>query len=142
MSDAIADCGALLDSVLPLARQLLTELGRFSPFGAGMRPDGQVVQIGVYHEGDPMRPTEMIALLKGAFGASARAGEYKATAVACDAWVTFPVTGERTDAITVSLEHRDDYAIKVVVPYRLDAGELIVGTAYTEEEEAEIFPAR
>jgi hypothetical protein len=142
MSDPTTDCQALIGSVLPLAKELLTAQGGFLPFGGAMRPDGQLVSIGAYDGNERSESAEVIALLKGALIAAARNGEYKATALVYDVRVKLPSSGEKSDAIAVSLNHRDDYSVIVLFPYRIDSGRLSLGKPFPQSGEADIFPAR
>jgi hypothetical protein len=56
-----------------------------------------------------------------------------------DARVVLP-TGEKSDAIAVSANHRDSYSIAVFIPYKLQGRELTMGTAFAQRGEADIFP--
>jgi hypothetical protein len=139
MSDPKADCQALMNSVLPFAKQMLTTHGEFIPFGGAMRPDGQLVSIAGYDGNEHPRSVDRITLLKGGLAAGARKGEYKATAICYDARVNLPSTNEKSDAIAVSLNHRDNYSVLVLFPYKIDGGRLILGTAFAHQGEADIF---
>jgi hypothetical protein len=142
MGNPKADCEALMNSVLPFAEQMLTTLGEFHPFGGAMRSDGQLVSIAGYVGNERPQPVDAITLMKGAFVAAARSGEYKATAIVYDARVTLPSTEEKSDAIAVSLDHRESYSVIVLFPYKIDGGKPILGTAFAQEGEADIFPAQ
>src|ERR1700754_1680246 len=133
MSDPKSDCEALIGSVLPFAEQMLTTHGAFIPFGGAMRADGQIVSIAGYDENEQSQPTNVIALMKDKFVEAARRGEYKATAIVSDVKVELPSTEENSDAIAVSLNHRDNYSVVVLFPYKIDAGELILGTVFAQE---------
>jgi hypothetical protein len=139
MSDPKADCEALMNSVLPFAKQMLTTHGEFFPFGGAMRPDGQLVSIAGYDGNQHPPSVDVIALMKNGFIAAARKGEYKATAIVYDARVKVPSTEEKSDAIAVSLNHRDNYSVKVLFPYKIDSRKLILGTAFAQKGEADIF---
>jgi hypothetical protein len=141
MNGPKADCEALMNSVLPFAEQMLTTHGEFYPFGGAMRPDGQLVSIAGYEGTEHPKSVDVIALMKGAFVAAAHTGEYKATAVVYDVRVKLPSTEEKSDAIAISLNHRDNYSVIVLFPYKIDAGNLILGTALAQRGEADIFPA-
>jgi hypothetical protein len=142
MSDPTADCQALIGSVLPLAEELLTAQGGFLPFGGAMRPDGQLVSIAGYDGNERQESADVIAFLKAAFIAAARNAEYKATAIVYDVRVKLPSSEEKSDAIAVSLNHRDDYSVVVLFPYKIDSGKLSLGNAFPQSGEADIFPAR
>jgi hypothetical protein len=142
MSDPKADCEALMNSVLPFAEQMLTAHGELFPFGAAMRPDGQLASVAGYDGDEHPKSADVIALMKEGMIAAARRGEYQATANVYDARVKLPSTEGKSDAIAVSLNHRDNYSVIVFFPYRIDAGKLILGTAFAENGEADIFPAQ
>ena len=142
MSDPKADCEALMNSLLPVAEQMLTSHGRFFPFGGAMRADGQLVSIAGYDGDERPQSIDVITLMKDAFVAAARKGEYRATAIVYDVKVKSPSTEEKSDAVAVSLNHRDNYSVVILFPYKLEGGKLIVGTVFAQEGEADIFPAQ
>src|SRR5262245_51700174 len=111
MTTPKADCETLMNALLPLAERLLATQGSFHPHGGAMRRDGQVVTIGADDGTDQLQPTKAIALMKGAFVAAARSGEFKATALVHDVRVKVPTTGQMSDAIAVSLDHRESYSV-------------------------------
>jgi hypothetical protein len=51
-------------------------------------------------------------------------------------------TEEKSDAIAVSLNHRDNYSVVVFFPCKVGSGKLILGTIFAQEGEADIFPAQ
>ena len=142
MSDAKADCEALMNSVLPFAEQMLTTHGEFIPFGGAMRPDKEIISIGGYTGEEHPRSVDVIDLMKKAFAAAARNGDYLATAIVYDVRIKPPSANENSDAIAVSLNHRDDYSVVVYFPYRIDDGKLTLGTAFAQKGAADIFPRR
>jgi len=140
MSNPKADCEALMSSVLPFAEQMLTTHGEFIPFGGAMRLDGQLVSIAGYDGDEHPRSVDVMGLMKDGLVAAARKGEYKATAIVYDVRVNLPSTGDKSDAIAISLNHRDNYSVIVFFPYKLDSGRLILGTVFAQKGEADIFP--
>jgi len=142
MSDPKADCEALMHSLLPVAEQMLTSHGKFLPFGGAMRADGQLVSIAGYDGDESSQSIDVITLMKDAFVAAARKGEYKATAIVYDVKVKLPSTEEKSDAVAVSLNHRDNYSVVVFFPYKVESGKLTVGTVFAQAGEADIFPAQ
>jgi hypothetical protein len=141
VTDPHADCQTLLNSVLPFAYQMLTQHGAFYPFGGAMQPDGKIAAVGADIGTERPDAREMAGFLKGAFTAAAKKGEYKATALVTDTTFTYSSTGKKTDAISVSLDHRDNYSMVVIIPYRLDAGKLIAETAIAQKGAGDVFPA-
>jgi hypothetical protein len=139
MSDPKVDCEALLNAVLPFAEQMLATCGELIPFAGAMRPDGEIVSVAGYDGNEQPRSTDIIDLITESFAASARDGEYLSTAIVYCARVKLPSMEEKSDAIAVALDHRDDYSIIVFLPYEIDAGKLSVGTAFVQEGAAKIF---
>ena len=142
MDNPKADCEALMNSVLSFAEQMLTTHGEFIPFGGAMRPDGQLVSISGDDGNEHPKSDDIIAIMKEGFVAAAHKGEFKATAIVYDVHVKLSSNEEMSDAIAVSLNHRDGYSVVVLFPYKIDAGELILGTAFAQKGEADIFPAQ
>jgi hypothetical protein len=142
VSDPKADCEALMNSALPFAEQMLTTHGEFFPFGAAMRIDGQLVSVAGYEGDENPRSTDVIRLIKAGFIQGAHRGQYKATAVLYDVRVKLPSTGDTSDAIAVSLNHRDHYSIVVIFPYKISRGKLMLGDAFAQNGESDIFPPR
>src|ERR1700722_16593427 len=138
-SDAKADCEALMNSVLPFAEQMLQTHGEFLPFGGAMRIGGELVSVAGYDGDEHPQSSDVIGLIKQGFVQTARKHEFKATALVYDVRIKLPPTGESSDAIAVSLNHRDNYSIIVVFPYKIDGGKLTVSPAFAQRGEADIF---
>ena len=126
----------------PICRADADNSGAFIPFAGAMRADGQIVSIAGYDENEHPQSTSAIALMKAGFVEGARSGEYKATSLVYDVRVELPSTEEKSDAIAVSLNHRDNYSAVLVFPYEINGGELILGAVSAQEGEADIFPAQ
>jgi hypothetical protein len=141
-NDPKADCEALMTSVLPFAEQMLSRHGEFFPFGGAMRPDGELVSVAGYRGDEHPPSSDVIRLIKDGFVEAARQDQFKATALVCDVRVKLPSTDDKSDAIAVSLNHRDNYSIVVIFPYKIDGGKLTMGTAFAKEGEADIFLPR
>lgn len=141
MSDAKADCQALMNSVLPFAEQTLSRYGEFYPFGGAMKPSGEFVCVAGADGTEHPLSGDLIRLIKDGFREAAGKGEVKATALVYDVRTTVPATGETSDAIAVSLNHRDSYSVIVMVPYRIGDGTIAFGQAFAQKGEADIFPS-
>jgi len=79
-----AHCEELPNSVLPIAKKLLSTHGEFYPFGASMKSDCAIGQNMAYdsREHPPSQP--LIDLLHGAFAADGKTGAIIASAVVYD----------------------------------------------------------
>jgi hypothetical protein len=138
-----ADCEIVMNFGLPLVEELLKRHGEFLPFGAAMRPNGEIICLGAY-DGREVPSlagsfTELIRSLKDAFVAGARRQEYMATALFYEVAVALPSGGERQDAVAVSLNHRDGYSVVVLLPYKIDDGNIVYDTPQAQPGEADIF---
>ena len=138
-----ADCEVVINFGLPLVEELLKRHGEFLPFGAAMRPNGEIVCLGAY-DGRQVPSLagslpEMIRSLKGALIDGARRQEYMATALFYEVGFTLPSSSERRDAVAVSLNHRDGYSVIVLLPYKIDEGNIVYDTPHAQPGEADIF---
>jgi hypothetical protein len=138
-----ADCEIVMNFGLPLVEELLKRHGEFLPFGAAMRPNGEIVCLAAY-DGRAVPSlagsfTELIRSLKDAFVAGARRQEYIATALFYEVGVTLPAGSERQDAVAVSLNHRDGYSVVVLLQYKIEDGSVVYDTPHAQPGEADIF---
>jgi hypothetical protein len=138
-----SDCEAVMNFGLPLIEQLLKRNGEFLPFGAAMRPNGEIVCLGAY-DGREVPSlagsfADMIRSLKDALIAGARRQEYLATALFYEVGFTLPSSSERRDAVAVSLNHRDGYSVIVLLPYTIEDGEVAYDAPHAQPGEADIF---
>jgi|SRR5579884_3489483 len=137
------DCERLMNAGLPMAAQVLRQHGGFLPFASALRPNDEIVYLGAY-DGRDFRPligaeSDLIDALKDALVAGAQRQEYMATALFCDVGFTLPAQHEKTDAIAVSLDHRDGYSVLVLLPYTIAGGEVALGVPRAQAGDAEIF---
>jgi hypothetical protein len=139
LSDPKADSEAILDAMLPLAERMLEEHGEFYPYGGAMTPDGKVISVAGDPGGEHPASQEVIDLLQAAFRSGAAAGKYKATGMFYDVRVVPPGATEKTDAIAVALDHKDNYSVLVCFPYRIVSGQLELGSAFASKGENKVF---
>lgn len=139
MSTPKSRCEELLNAVLPFARKMLSEHGESFPFGASMKPDGEITQAGAYdgREHPPSQP--LIDLLRQGFRADARNGAIIASATVYDVRTIPPGATSKTDAVAVELDHRDNYSVVVLFPYALSARTVQFAPAFAHEGKFEIF---
>lgn len=139
MSTPKEECEALIDAILPFAKQTLARYGEFYPYGAAMDAEGRISAVARYDGDEFPKSTDVIRGLKDVFIMEAKNGKYKATALAYDVRITLPSSSEKSDAIAISLNHRDGYSIVVLFPYRMENGSAVIGTALAQRGEADIF---
>lgn len=139
MKSAKAEAENLLNAALPFAEKMLGQHGEFFPYAAALGRDGKVVSIGA-NDGRERPPSkDVIQLLKGGLKAGAKSAQYKATALVYDVRITLPSTGAKSDAIAVSLNHRDKYSVLLFFPYRLEDKRVVLGDVVAQEEENYVF---
>lgn len=141
MKQAKSDCEMLLNSVLPFAEQMLRKHGEFYPYGGAMRTDGQIISVGGDNGSEHPKSVDIIELLETAFVAAAKKGDYKATALVTNSSLTLSSTGEKTDAIVVSLDHRDGYSVIVMFPYTITNGQLVMQAPIAQKGAGKVFRA-
>jgi hypothetical protein len=139
MDNPKADCEKLMGSVIPFAEQMLREYGEFLPFGGAMRASGELVSVSGYDGNEHPPSNDLIRLIKEGFIIAAKEGQFRATALVYDVRITLPSTGDKSDAIAVSLNHHDGYSVIVMFPYKIIDGVLELSPAFAQKGEADIF---
>ena len=134
-----SQCQDLLNAVLPFAKKMLSEHGEFYPFGASMKPNGQVVQAAAY-DGQEHPPSQaLIDLIRESFRADAKKGAIIASATVYNVRTIPPGGNSKTDAVAVELDHRDSYSVVVLIPYALSPGSVQFGQTFAQRGKFEIF---
>ena len=135
------DCNRLLNSAVPFAEKMLNEHREFLPFGAKMLVDGEIVSVGAYSGEEHPPSKDLIDILQDAFKSDAGYDTLLATAMVYDVWVTSPGSDQKSDAIAVDLDHRDNYSVKVFFPYTTSDMEIILGEPFGSIGDYAIFPS-
>jgi len=117
-----SDLDELVNTLLPFAQKMLAEHGKFLPFGACMKHDGEVVAVagGDDDDGDDdERPPSrrLIETITAALQAKAAEGGIRAAALCCDVHVRAGEGAPAADAICVRLDHASRAGVDVYVPY-------------------------
>ena len=111
-------CEILLDALLNAAEALLKKNGEFYPIDAVLTTDEQVTFTAAASENDFPDSQSVINDLISTHKQMAETDTIRASGIAWNATITSP-DGKRSDAIIVSLEHKDDYSVVVGQPYKL-----------------------
>lgn len=139
MSTAKAESESLMNAALPFAEEMLQKHGEFFPYGQALDTKGKVVSVAATNGQEHPPSAEIISLLKKAFIEGANSGRYKATALVYDARIQLPSTGAKSDAIAVSLNHRNDYSVVVFFPYRREGEKLVMGEVFANRGDGDVF---
>ena len=134
-----SQCEDLLNAVLPFAKKMLAAHREFHPFGASMKPDGTIALAGATdgHEHPPSQA--LIDLLRDGFIGEAKRGLIIASATAYDVRVIPPGGTEKSDAIAVELDHRDNYSVIVLLPYKISGNNVQFGETFAQKGRSQIF---
>jgi len=100
---AKAECEELMNVLAPFAQQMLEKHSEFFPFGGTMKGNGEIAHVAGYDGREQPPSADIIKLLKDGFRSGARSGQYKATGLVYDVRVVLPSSGQKSDAIAVSL---------------------------------------
>lgn len=135
-----SECESLMNQALPFAEKMLTKHGEFFPYGQALTATRKVIAVTAYDGKERPPSADLIRSLKQAFTLGARDGRYKATALIYDVRVMLPSSGKKSDAIAVSLNHRDNYSVIVFFPYSIERGKYVSsGEVFAQQGESDIF---
>ena len=112
------ECEELLNALLPFAVNQLKKYGEFYPFGAVMCNNNEISFTAVDNGEKYPDSTEMINRLTELHNEQAKKGEIKASGICWNATDSLE-NGKQSDAIVISLEHRENYSVLVGQPYRI-----------------------
>jgi hypothetical protein len=107
----------LLDALLRFAQQMLEKHGEFHPFAAALDSAGELQLVAADSGEEQLDSSEVIELLYEGLTRQAVAGEIRAGGVCVDVRVTPPDSSEKTDAISVAIEHANSDPVEVFLPY-------------------------
>ena len=110
-------CEELMGALFPFAETQLKKNRGFYPFGAVILMDDSVGMTSCYDGNEHPDSKEVLKKLIQIHKEMASEGNIKASGIAWDATVTSK-DGKPSDAILVSLEHKDDYSVIVGEPYK------------------------
>jgi hypothetical protein len=139
LNNAKTESEGLMNAALPFAKKMLEQYGEFIPYGQALNLKNEILAIGA-HDGQEHPPSaQIIQLLKQCFVHGAESGQYKATALVYDVRVQLPSTGSKSDAIAVSLNHKDNYSATVFFTYKIENSKLIMGEVFAQQGENDVF---
>ncbi|MFC3532106.1 hypothetical protein ACFOLG_07890 [Vogesella facilis] len=133
MTTPKAECENLMNAAIPFAEQMLHKYGEFFPYGFALKTSGEIVSVAGDDGREQPSSNDVIRLLKDGFVKGKNSGEYKASALIYDVIVVLPSTGMKSDAIAVSLNHRENYSVTVFFPYQLSNGQLTFGDVFAQK---------
>ena len=111
------ECEVLLEALLSASENLLKKNGEFYPIGAVLTNDGSATFTAAYSDNEFPDSQSVISDLISSHKQMAQKEEIKASGIAWNATVSS--NGKPSDAIVVSLEHKEDYSVIVGLPYKI-----------------------
>lgn len=139
MSTLKEECEAFLEPALAFAEQMLKQHGEFFPFGLTLSEAGEIAFAATASNQEQPTSHEIIEELETVFRSGASARELKATALVVDVRVVPPTQAETTDAVSIRLDHRDNYSVVVYFPYRIRGTQLELLQPFASPGKGAIF---
>ena len=132
-------CEILLDKLLPFAEQQMKKYREFYPFAAVLLEDDSVELTASYDGNEHPEPKAVLEDLKQIHKKLAAEGKIKASGIVWNAGVN-SADGKPTDAIIVSLEHKDNYSVIVGEPYKIGLFKTVsFGNLFAMEGKQDVF---
>jgi len=117
----------LLEDLVPIVHEQLTEEGGIYPFGAALTENSEKEVIRVTDDEEADLPENPVEDLQKAIRARIAEGGVKLVALITDVTVDFEEGKGDEDAIHFAFEHRDGDAIEVFLPYARVEDEIVFG---------------
>jgi len=117
----------LLEDLVPIVHEQLTEEGGIYPFGAALTENSEKEVIRVTDDEEADLPENPVEDLQKAIRARIAEGGVKLVALITDVTVDFEEGKGDEDAIHFAFEHRDGDAIEVFLPYSRVEDEIVFG---------------
>jgi len=134
-----ADLDLLFDDAVQTACHFLEKHGEFFPFGVVLTAAGERHHVEGW-TGSEQPPTEtLVEMLIRGFRSGADTGEYRATALVKDVRVHDNERDVTSDAVAVTLEHRDGTAIQCFLPYERTESGVDYGEVFANPLERTVF---
>ncbi len=128
----------LLDALLSAAENLLKKNGEFYPIGAVLTYDNDVTFTAIHPDNEFPDSKDIISCLISSHKQMAQKNEIKASGIAWNG--AFSSNGKNSDAIVVSLEHKDNYSVIVGLPYKIGLFKKVnFGELFAQNGNSDIF---
>jgi hypothetical protein len=114
----------LLNAAMSYARIILRRYGQLGPFGFGMDREGQIARETLSIPRLPHDPERLWKLLTDHMQERVRRGALQGLAMAANVTLDEKSPEGYTDAVLVSIELENGFALEITVPYRIHGGQL------------------
>lgn len=112
------ECEVLMNELLPIGVDFIKKHGEFYPYGSVMNMDETITLMEFYEGNEFPSAKDIFNGLKDACKKLAIDEKIKACGIVSNASV-FLSDGVESDAIIISLEHKEKYSVKVALPYKV-----------------------
>lgn len=132
------ECEVLLEALLSASENLLKKNGEFYPIGAILTNDNATTFTAVDSDNEFPDSQSIISDLISSHKHMAQKEEIKASGVAWNG--TFSSNGKPSDAIIVSLEHKEGYSVIVGLPYKIGLFKKVkFGELFAQKGNSDVF---
>ncbi len=136
--NAKEECEALMNHLLPMVQHLLEKNREFYPVGAVMNEDDSIAGTATFDGNEFPDSRAVIDSLVKAHKNLAEQNKLKVSGIAYNASVM--ISGKKTDAIILRLEHKSGYSVIVGVPYAITLFKKIkYGDLFAQEGTHDVF---
>ncbi len=140
----------LLNAVMSYARLILRRYGQLAPFAFVMDREGQTFHETLQIPRLPLDPARLWKLLSDHVATRVRQGRFQGIAMAANVTLREQSAEGYADAVIISIELENGYAIEVTVPYRILGGQMhnllprriVLGRMVAEESSPRFFSTR
>jgi hypothetical protein len=137
---AETDFDQLLNTLIPVAQEMISKHGEFFPFGSSIGTDGKVDLNTPYKENNCPTSQLIIDIMTQGFRKSALDGKIRAAGICYDVRTIPPGKNKKTDAIWVTLEQQTGEAVDVIVPYKKGIfGQYSYGKYFAADRDPQFF---
>jgi hypothetical protein len=133
------ECETLMNELLPVAEKMLEKYGEFFPYGSVMNSDGSIRAVAYYDGNEHPKSQDLMDQLTTIYHEYSIKNQIKASGIVYDARVISPKTNAKTDAVIISLEHRDNYSVQVVFPYSIKNKKVVWDDIFAQRGKVDVF---
>lgn len=126
---------ALINDSITYTQQHLNEYSDFLPCGAVVDSKNQIGYT-FFWESDQRTSDALINVIRHDFESNRKNNRYKITSLIYDATIKLPSSDAKVDAIIVSANYKNDYAVVKAFPYSFHDGQVIFEEGFTIDDES------
>jgi hypothetical protein len=133
------ELNAVLGEACRAALNLLEKNRELYPFAIVMEKGGGIRHVAGYTGSEIPLSGEVVELLIAGLATNVSNGTLIAVGIVTDVRITDRQTGQKTDAVSVALEHRNDDPVTCYLPYSFEGDRLVEGELVAERGVLRVF---